>query len=249
MRTIVYFVLCCVLAAPVHGQGHSATQTAVSFYRALKQKKYVEGFRQSVYRKAVEGLSAEELKDLEPDFARTFSMIPDKIEPQGEKIEGDTAIVTLKFEGTDEPQVVALVRSGGEWLVGDSETLALVNQQGRTFFFNSRMLVNEGEAFEMLQRIIGAEVIYAKKYDGKNAGLDELIKLGGVPRDLEDGVASGYRFSLTLRPDGSAFYVTATPISYGKTGRVSLYADINGIRGADMKGQSAGPQSPVYQPK
>jgi hypothetical protein len=230
-------------------EARSPTGTAVSFYRALKEKRYVEGFRHSVYRNAVEGLTAAELKDLEPDFVRTFASIPDKIEPKGERITGETAVVSLKFGGLEELQSVALIRVGGEWLVGDQETLALVNAQGRAFFFTKRMLVNEGEAYEMLQRIIGAEIIYSRKFEGKNAGLVELIRLGGVPKDIEDGETGGYRFSLTVSADEKSFFATASPTAYGKTGRISFYADISGIRGEDLKGQSASEHSPVYQPK
>jgi hypothetical protein len=237
------------LSVPVAAQAGKPGERALEFYRALKARQYLDGFRRSVYRKAVEGLSPDELKDLEPDFSRTFSEIPDKIEVKAEKIDGDSALVALKFEGSDTLQQVALIKSGGEWLVGDKETLDLVNQQGKAFFFNTRITVNEAEAYEMLQRMVGAEYLYAKKFQGQNATLDELIKLGGVPRDLEDGTASGYRFSLELRPDKSAFYARATPITYGKTGRVSLYADINGIRGADLKGKPAGPETPAFKPQ
>jgi hypothetical protein len=248
-RTLTSITLVMVLGTSLWGQTQSPTQAALSFYRGLKAKKFQEGFRHSVYRKAVEGLTGDELKDLEPDFTRTFSEIPDKIESKGEKISGDTALVSLKFEGIEELQQVGLIRAGGEWLVGDKETLELVNKQGRDFFFNARMAVNEAEAYEMLQRIMGAEFIYAKKFEGRNATLDELITLGGVPKDLQDGSTSGYRFDIKLRDDKSAFYATGTPVAYGKTGRVSLYADINGIRGEDLKGRPAGAESPVYQPK
>lgn len=227
----------------------SPTDAALSFYRALKDKHYVEGFKHSVYRNAVEGLTPAELQDLEPDFARTFSTIPEKIEARGEMITGQTAIVSLKFEGADEIQQVALVRSGGEWLVGDRETLALVNAQGRAFFFNARMLVNESEAYEMLQRIIGAELIYSRRFEGRNIPLSELIRLNAVPKDIEDGESSGYRFGVMVSSDQKSFSATATPVSYGKTGRVSFYADINGVRGEDLKGQQATVQSPVYRPK
>ncbi len=94
-----------------------------------------------------------------------------------------------------------MTRTTGElrkWLVGNQETLAMVNAQGRALFFNSRMLVNESEAYEMLQRIIGAEIIYSHKFEGKNATLAELIRLGGAPKDIEDGEGSGYRFVLTV---------------------------------------------------
>jgi hypothetical protein len=225
------------------------TEAALSFYRALKEKHYVEGFKHSVYHHAVEGLTPAELQDLEPDFARTFSTIPEKIEVRGEQITGQNAIVSLKFEGADEIQQVVLVLSGGEWLVGDQQTLALVNAQGRAFFFNARMLVNESEAYEMLQRIIGAELIYSRKFEGKNIALPDLIRLNAVPKDIEDGESSGYRFAVTVSADQKSFSATATPVSYGKTGKMSFYADIDGIRGEDLKGQPATAGSPVYRSK
>jgi hypothetical protein len=111
------------------------------------------------------------------------------------------------------------------------------------------MLVNEGEAYEMLQRIIGAEIIYSRKFEGKNASLQELIRLGGVPKDIEDGEAGGYRFALTVSADEKTFFATALPTSYGKTGKVSFYGDFNGVHGEDAKGQPATARSPMYQPK
>jgi hypothetical protein len=230
-------------------KAQTPTDAALHFYRALKENQYVEGFRHSVYRGAVEGLSAAELQELEPDFARTFAQIPDKIEAQREQINGDTATVTLKFEGNDQPQMVALVRAGGEWLVGDQASLQEVKQQGRAYFFNVRMLANEDEVVDILQHIIGAEVIYGRKYPGRVAPLAELIRLGGVTKDIETGVANGYRFTMTLSADQSAFTVVAVPVVYAKTGRLSFYTDINGIRAQDLKGQPATASTPLFSPK
>jgi hypothetical protein len=252
MRRLIILIISLLIpvsATTAQNKPGSPTDVVISFYRELREKHYVEGFRRSVYRNAVEGLSAAELQDLEPDFARTFSAIPDKIEPSGEEISGQSATVSVKFGGAEEVQKVSLVRVGNDWLVGDKETLGLVNSQGRSFFFNARMLVNEGEAYEMLQRIIGAEVIYSRKFEGKNASLQELIRLGGVPKDIEDGEASGYHFSLVLSADEKSFFATAVPTSYGKTGKISFYADLNGVRGEDLKGQQATEKSKIYQPK
>ena len=235
-----------VAAAP---QAQSPTAAALSFYRALKAKRYVEGFRHSVYRGAVEGLSAAELQELEPDFARTFAQIPDRITPQGEQVAGDTATVTLKFADADEPQAVALIHVGGEWLVGDQAAMTEVKQQGRAYFFNARMLANEDEVVDMLQHIIGAEVIYGRKYTGRCAPLAELIRLGGVPKDMETGIVNGYRYTMTLSADQSSFTALAVPVVYAKTGRLSFYADLNGIRAQDLKGQPATVSSPIFQPK
>jgi hypothetical protein len=250
-RIIVAILSAAVFAGAGFAQKANATptETALKFYRALRDKKYVEGFRHSVYRGAVEGLSSDELKELEPDFARTFAEIPEKLEPRGEKVEGETATVLLKFDGVEEPQPVALIRNGDDWVVGDREALALVRSQGRHFFFNIRMAVNEEEAFKMLARIMGAEVIYSQKFDGRCASMQELIRLGGVPKDLESGEANGYRFSFALSADQKSFMATAVPIAYGKTGRLSFYADLNSVRAADHKGQPATALSPVYQPK
>lgn len=250
-RSIISIIAVTLLAAtaPAQKRPGSPADTVISFYRALKEKRYVEGFRHSVYRNAVEGLTPAELQDLETDFARTFAAIPDKIEPGNEQISGETATVSLRFGGADEPQQVGLIRVANEWLVGDKETLTLVNSQGRAFFFNARMLVNEGEAYEMLQRVIGAEIIYSRKFEGKNASLAELIRLGGVPKDIEDGETSGYRFALTVSADEKSFFATASPTAYGKTGKISFYGDINGVHGEDLKGQQASARSPIYQPK
>jgi hypothetical protein len=243
-------VIVAVVAAQAAAQqpGTSPTQTVINFYRALKQKHYVEGFHHSVYRAAVQGLSPGELKDLEPDFAKTFAAIPDKIEPRDEQISGDTAVVNLKFEGMDSPQEVALIRVGGEWLVGDQEALTLVRAQGRSFFFNTRILVNETEAVEMLQRVIGAEIIYSQKFEGRCASLQELVKMGGVPKDIEDQ-AGVYKFSFSLAADKKSFFATATPSTYGRSGRLSFHADLSGIRGEDLKGKLASASSPVYVPQ
>jgi len=252
MKRLILIVLSSLVpiaTTPAQKKPDSPTEVVVSFYRELKQKHYVDGFRRSVYRNAVEGLTPAELQDLEPDFARTFSAIPDKIEPGKEEISAQTATVSLKFGGAEEVQKVSLVQVGSDWLVGDKETLGLVNSQGRSFFFNARMLVNEGEAYEMLQRIIGAELIYSRKFEGKNASLQELIRLGGVPKDIEDGEASGYHFSLVVSADEKSFFATAVPTSYGKTGKISFYVDLHGVRGEDLKGQQATEKSKIYQPK
>ncbi|HJQ67326.1 MAG TPA: hypothetical protein VKA70_00020 [Blastocatellia bacterium] len=238
-----------VTAASADNNAATPTNTVISFYRALKQKQYLEGFRHSVYRAAVEGLSAADLRELEPDFARTFSAIPEKIEARGEQITGDTAVVFLKFDGIEELQQVALIREGGQWLVGDRDSLAMVRAQGKHFFFNTRIIVNEAEAHEMMLRIIGAELIYSRKFEGRNASMQELVRLGGLPKDVESQQATGYHFNLTLSADAKTFSATATPLSYGKTGKLSFYADINGVRAEDLKGAPASVRSPVYQPK
>jgi len=225
------------------------TQTAIDFYRALREKRYADGFRLSVYRGAIEGLSEADFKELEPEFARTFAAIPEKIESRAEKIDGDTAMVFLKFDGIEQPQSVTLIRIGAQWLVGERETLKMVQSQGAAFFFNARMAVGHDEVAELLNRIIGSELIYSEHKQGLCASLEELIKLEALPADVQTGDVSGYHISVTLSADKKSFFVTAEPVRYGKSGRLSFYGDANGLRAEDAKGRPASPKSALYQPR
>lgn len=246
MAIVALFVS--LLLAPTLAQKQTITpsKTALQFYRLLKDRKYAEGFHLSVYRWAVEGLKADEIKDLESDFARTFSQIPDRVEATGEKVTGDTAVVFLKFAGAVEPQQVGLVLVDGEWLVGDKESLDLVRRQGATYFFNARIAENENETFRMLLRLVGAETIYLQKR-GQIASLQDLIRLNGVPKDIEDAAALGYKITLEVSSDKQSFFALATPTAYGRTGRLSFYADVEGIRAEDLKGKPASVNSPPFQ--
>ncbi len=247
-RTLIAALFISLLFVPLLAQKQTLTpsKTALQFYRLLKDKKYTEGFRLSVYRWAVEGLKPDEIKDLESDFTRTFSAIPDRMEAAGEEVTGDTAVVLLKFAGAPEPQQVGLVLVDGEWLVGDKESLDLVRKQGATYFFNARIAENENETFRMLLRLVGAETIYLQKR-GQIASLQDLIRLKGVPKDIEDADALGYRITLEVSSDKQSFFALATPLVYGRTGRLSFYADADGIRAEDLKGKPASANSPPFQ--
>jgi len=251
MKRIFIIILVSVFASTAFGQQPNPTPTptdiVLNFYRALKAKKYVEGFRYSVYRGAVEGLSEDELKELEPDFAQTFSAIPDKLETRGEQITGNLAVVYLKLDGVEKPQTVALVRIGSEWLVGDQESLSLVKSQGRKFFFNTRIQVNESEVYELLSRLVDAQMIYSKNYERDFATFEDLIRLDGLPKELEGKEANGYRFEMILGADKRSYSAVAVPVQHGKTGTLSFYADPYGVRAEDLKGKPASAQSPVYR--
>ncbi len=226
----------------------SPSDTVIKFYQALKNRKYVEGFQLSVYRGAISGLSAAEIQDLEPDFAATFASIPDKIEVKGEQITGDKATVFLLFEGKQQPQPVDMLRVGGQWLVGDQESLALVQQQGRAFFFNTRMIVNESEVYQMMTRLHSAQMLYAQSKN-EYATYEDLVRLDGLPKEVADKEFNGYRLAFTLSADKKSYFAQAVPLSYGKSGRLSFYVDPFGMRAADLQGKPATAQSPFYKPE
>lgn len=230
----------------IRNESMGPADTVRAFYAALRNKRYVEGFSMSVYRPAILSLSKEELKELEPDFDSTFSQIPATLDIKGEQATGDTATVFLQSPGRKEPEPIALVRIDGEWKVGDLETHALVEQQGRAFFFNIRMLVNEREVYAMMNTIIGSEVLYASEHKGAAASLEELTKMGALPASIRDKGLSGYQWDLKITADGNSFIATAVPVKYGKTGRLSFYADTSGVRAEDNSGQLASASSPYY---
>lgn len=244
---LVLSVLFATSAAPAGQVKLTPTQTAIEFYRALREKRYADGFRLSVYRGAVEGLSEADFKELEGEFARTFAAIPEKIEPRAEKLDGDSAVVFLKFEGMDQPQSVTLIRINGQWIIGDRDALKAVQTQGTAFFFNARMAVSQDEVADVMNRIIGSELLYAQHKQGACASLEELIKLEALPADLQSGDLSGYHIVLILSADKKSFFVTAEPSRYGKSGKLSFYGDLNGLRAEDLKGHAASARSPMYQ--
>lgn len=214
----------------------------------MRARRYVEGFRLSVYGPAVETLAPEELRELEADFIRIAEGLPDNVETRGEQISGDTATVFVKLPGAQQSQGVALVKIDGHWRVGDKETWQVVRKEGRDFFFNARISISEQEAAEWLAEIFGAETIYFQARAGFTT-LEELIRLGGISKQLANGSESGYRFTLHLEADGRSFTVQAIPAQYGRTGRRSFYLDQTGvIRAEDRKGQPADANSPRYPP-
>ncbi len=217
------------------------------FYDFLRHKKYFEGFSVSVYRAALEGLKDEDLRELEPDFERLASSLPDLVQIEGEQVSGDRASVFVKLPNEQKAQEVTLIKQSGQWLVGDLDTQKYVKKQGRNFFFNERIRVSEAEANEWMQEILGYELVYFKAKQ-RFATFDDLAKLSSVSAQLLTGTVSGYIFEIQVSDDAKKFSATARPVAHGRTGRLSFYADqTNLVRAEDKSGQAASLSSPPYQ--
>ncbi len=248
---LLIFTFCLTAALPLTAQDlktGSPSFVVQQFYKLLRAKRYAEGFRHSIYSLALEGLSADELRDLEPDFERIAAALPEQVEIRGEEISSDKATVFVKLPNETQPQEVGLIKVASQWMIGDRETQKLLKQQGRNYFFNERIRVSEAEANEWLQEILGAQLVYFKAKQ-RYTTLDELIKLGGVSPQLSNETVNGYRFAVTLGKEGQSFVVTAVPLTYRRTGRLSFYADqTNLIRAEDKNGQSANASAAPYAP-
>lgn len=194
----------------------------------------------SIYKAAIDPLSAQEFQDLLPDFERMAVAIPEKVDLTGEQISGENATVFVKVKepGSEEQaQPMSLIRVDGVWIVGDRENEAIVKKAGKAFFFNARIDTHHAEVQDLFQRITLAQVVYSQQHNGQYGNLAELIAGGLVPKDLEATDSTGYRFQVNKSADGKSWSATAEPAEYGRTGKLSFYLDSSGVRSGDNGGK------------
>jgi len=220
------------------------TETLREFYRLMREKQFREAFGLSIYRPAIEGLSAQEFEDLRPDFEKmaiaVSEKIPDKIDVSGEQISGDTATVFVKVvdgDGKEKIEPASLIKLNNSWIVGSQEDLRMVQQAGKKFFFEARLNAHHSDVQDMLTRISVAQVAYSQSHNGQFGNTAELITAGYIPKDIEGPETTGYRFQVVRSADGKSWYATAEPAQYGRTGRLSFYLDAAGVRSGDAGGK------------
>lgn len=233
-------------AQPAAAAQGTPTEAARAFYTALREGRFREALLMSVYRPAIEGLSAQELDELSADFARLATMVPPDFEFTGEQVSGEEATVFMKTGEEKDLKIepVYLLRGpGGAWIVGDRESAAEVKRQGKKFFFEQRIAAHEGEAEDMLKRIQAAQIAYSLQNAGSYGDLNALVRAGYVPQDILGTETTGYRFTVTTTADAKSYTARAEPARYGRTGRLSFYMDNSGLRKKDTGGKPLSPTS------
>ncbi len=220
------------------------TETTRAFYTMMREKKYREAFAMSIYQPAMEGLSAQDLEDLRPDFDKMAQAIAEKlpanIDVNGEQISGDFATVFVKVldpDGKEKVEPATLIKVSNAWVVGDKESLELVKKAGKKFFFEARITAHHNDVQDMMTRISLAQVLYSQSHNGMFGSMAELVAGGMVPKDIETTDSTGYRFQINRSADGKSWYATAEPVQYGRTGRLSFYLDAAGVRSNDTGGK------------
>ncbi len=220
------------------------TETTRAFYTMMREKKYREAFAMSIYQPAMEGLSAQDLEDLRPDFDKMAQAIAEKlpanIDVNGEQISGDFATVFVKVldaDGKEKVEPATLIKVSNAWVVGDKESLELVKKAGKKFFFEARITAHHNDVQDMMTRISLAQVLYSQSHNGMFGSMAELVAGGMVPKDIETADSTGYRFQINRSADGKSWYATAEPVQYGRTGRLSFYLDAAGVRSNDTGGK------------
>lgn len=230
--------------APAQNASGAPSEVVRAFYTALREARFLDALRMSVYAPAVEGLSAEEVDELRPDFERLAAQVPPDFELTGEQVSGEEATVFLKTgEGKNiKVEPVYLIRERGSWVVGDRDAASLVKKQGKKFFFEQRIAAHESDAEDMLKRIQAAEVAYALQHSGSSGDLNALVDAGFVPRDILGPETTGYQFAVTPGPGGKGYEAHAEPARYNRTGRLSFFMDSSGsIQKKDAGGKPLGP--------
>lgn len=223
----------------------SPTDVARAFYTALRESRFRDALLMSVYRPAIESLSAEEVEELRPDFERLAAQVSPDFEFTGETFTGEEATVFMKTGSEQERNVkvepVYLTRVGGAWVVGTPGDAVEVRKLGKKFFFEKRIAAHEQDAEDMLKRIQAAEIAYSLQNAGLYGDLDALVRAGFVPQDILGTETTGYRFTVTTAADKKSFAARAEPASYNRTGRLSFYMDKSGIQRKDAGGKPLSP--------
>lgn len=237
-------MIAAVSTATAQNTPRTPTETTRDFYRMMREKKYREAFAMSIYQPAMEGLSAQELEELRPDFDKMAQAIAEKlpanIDVSGEQISGDLATVFVKVmdaDGKEKIEPATLIKVANAWVVGDKESLDLVKKAGKKFFFEARITAHHNDVQDMMTRISMAQVLYSQSHNGMFGNMAELIAGGMIPKDVEGTDTTGYRFQINRSADGKSWYATAEPVQYGRSGRLSFYLDASGVRSGDAGGK------------
>jgi hypothetical protein len=231
--------------AAAQGAASTPSEVVRAYYTALREGRVLDAMKMTILRPAVESLSAAELEEYQPDFARLAAQTPTDFEITGEQTSGDEATVFVKTGEGKELKVepVNLIRDrSGAWVVGSRDDAALVKKEGKKFFAEQRIAAHESDAEEMLKRIQAAEVAYVLQHAGASGDLNALVDAGLVPKDILGSETTGYQFTVTLGPGGKGYEARAEPARYNHTGRLSFFMDQSGaIEKRDAGGKPLNP--------
>lgn len=243
---LTFLLLTLGLATPVLVQGQTQrgpSDVVREFYKAMREHRFKEAWALTIYKSAVDGLSAEEMEDLRPDFEQKAAAVPAQIEITGEQIQGNIATVFVKVPITEStPQItsepVNLMSSGNGWIIGTEADQAEVKKKGRRFFLDALIEEHENDIDDLFKRLLVVQLVYAGEHKNVLGNLQDLIAANLVAKESGDPKAIGYTVRITVTPDGKGYIATAEPTRYGHTGKLSFWMDQTGnLKKADNGGK------------
>ena len=226
----------------------SPSDVVRDFYKAMHERRFKDAWSMTVYKPAVENLTAEEMEDLRPIFEGQAAEVPAQIQIDTEKISGNTAQVFVQIPVADAtPQITSkpadLILVNGAWIIGTEAEQANVKKAGARYFLDALIDLNQGSTEDLLKRLIAVEALYAQTHNGAFGELKDLLNTSLISSDTVDPKASGYTFHIVVPPGGKTFIATAEPTRHGHTGRLSYWMDQTGaIKSADNGGKPLQPK-------
>jgi hypothetical protein len=227
----------------------SPAETVKKFYKSLRERRFREALMMTNLKSAVETLTDQELLDFQEDFESAASMVPEEIQISGEIINGNQATVAVKVlnETTNvlEDRMIQLRRDNNSWIILwlDESAEAALKKEGKSYLYQLRIEAYQAETQEILQRMVRAQTIYALQNAGEFADLKTLIQQGLLPEELQNPRLTGYKYKIVLSSDKKSYYITAEPLVYNKTGRLSFLVEVKSLeteaklRSKDNKGR------------
>ena len=239
---LMLILVVCTVSMGGYGQAQRGPADVVrEFYKAMREHRFKDAWSMSVYKPAIEGLSADEMEDLRPFFEAQAAPIPAQLQIDSENISGNTAQVFVRLPpGDSSPQLtskpVDLIKSDGGWIIGTQAEQDTVKKAGSRYFIDALVDINQDNMADNLKRLIGMEAAYAQANNGTYGELKALVAAGLMSDDMLDPKLSGYVFRLTI--NGKTYVATAEPTHYGHTGKLSYWMDQTGaIKSADNGGK------------
>ena len=221
------------------------SDTVREFYTLLRARHFREAFALSIWRPAVEGLSADELQDLLPEFEKMAEGVPEQFEVSGEQVSGDQATVFVRtpYDPPGKFEEHRLILANGVWTYGDRESQRVVSRDGRDFFIKARVERHHGEVVEVLRRIAEAEALYAATHGGAYADLPTLTRESqpSFREEMRLAETLGYKFRVTVTDGGRGYRVNAEPARYGRTGKLSFFWQDGVLQRKDTGGKPYNP--------
>ena len=219
------------------------TDVVREFYKAMRERRFKEAWSLTIYKAAVQDLTAEEMEDLRPTFESRAAAVPEQIEVTGERIQGNIATVFVKVAlGDSTSQVVSepvnLINNAGVWIIGTEADDAEVKKKGRRFFLDALIEENQNNITELLKRLVAVQGLYAQQNNGAFGDLPALVKANLMSNEVSNPAVIGYNLRITVSPDNKGYTATAEPLRHGRTGKLSFWMDQTGvIKSADNGGK------------
>jgi hypothetical protein len=214
-------------------EANSPADTVRVFYKNLREKRFREALFLTNLRPAIEGLTEAEMDELKVNFEDLAVQVPAKVEINGEIIAGEKATVTANLPDNETGKIslqeIKLQKSENVWVIltVDEETEKLVKKEGKNYFFSLRMETYQAEAPKLLEKISKAQMAYAVQNNGVYTDLPTLIESGLISQEIFSPNLTGYNFVVKTSDNKRQYFVTATPATYGKTGKLSFVLELD----------------------